>query len=87
MTNEFKNVLAILDNDFGSLRIIKDPNNSIFINDIDLTRSSKNLMMSLAEHNCNLFLFIRENDNLDPKVYEQIDTFLTYDSAGSNIVK
>lgn len=51
MTNEFKNVLAILDNDFGSLRIIKDPNNSIFINDIDLTRSSKNLMMSLAEHN------------------------------------
>jgi hypothetical protein len=38
----FKNVIAILDNDFGNLRIIKD-NNNVYINDVDLTNSAKNL--------------------------------------------
>ncbi len=87
IVKNFKNVLAILDNDFGSLRIIRDSSNNVFINDIDLTISARNLLLSLVENNCNLFLLIREKDDLDAKVYEQINLFLSYDIGKSNIIK
>src|SRR5215204_775811 len=83
----FKNVIAILDNDFGSLRIIKDGNTNVYINDVDLTNSAKNLLLSLVKHNCKLFLLIREKENLDAKVYDQIDTFLSYDSDTPTFIK
>jgi hypothetical protein len=71
---DFKNVIAILDNDFGSLRIIKD-NGTSYINDIDLTESSNNLLSSLEKNNnCKLFLLIREK--MDDKAYEQANAFL-----------
>jgi hypothetical protein len=54
--SNFKNVIALLDNDFGSLRIIKNENNEIFINDIGLTSSGKILLLSLSKYHCNLFL-------------------------------
>jgi hypothetical protein len=74
---DFKNVVAILDNDFGSLRILK--NNSTYVNDIDLTDSSKNLFSVLESHNFNLFLLLREN--LDSSVCEQVKLFLPSNSS------
>lgn len=85
-SKNFKNILAILDNDFGSLRIIKD-NNNVYINDVDLTNSAKNLLRSIVKGNYNLFLLIREKEHLDTNVYEQIDTFLSYDSGKPNLIK
>jgi hypothetical protein len=84
---DFKNVIAILDNDFGNLRIIKDNDNNVYINDVDLTNSAKNLLRSIVESNSKLFLLIREKENLDTNFYEQIDTFLSYDSGKPNIIK
>ena len=76
--SRFKNVVAILDNDFGSLRILKDDTSS-YVNDIDLTDSSKNLLSGLAAHNSNLYLLLREN--LDSTVCEQVKLFLPSSSS------
>jgi hypothetical protein len=40
VNNNFRNVIAILDNDFSNLRIIKDDDNNIHINDVDLTNAA-----------------------------------------------
>ena len=69
----FKNVVAILDNDFGSLRIIKDGSRS-YLNDIDLTNSSMNLLKTIESANLKLFLLLR--DNLGQEVDEQVKLFL-----------
>jgi hypothetical protein len=58
----FKNVIAILDNNFGNLRIIKDDNNNMHINDVDLTNAAKNLLLSMIKYNYKLFLLIRKKD-------------------------
>ena len=70
----FKNVIAILDNDFGSLRIIED-NSNVFINDVDLTNAGSNLLLSIVKHNCKLFVLIREKEDLEAQVYDQIGAY------------
>jgi hypothetical protein len=72
----FQNVIVVLDPDFGNLRIIKDEMNNIFINDIDLTESSNNLLSLLEKNNCKLFLLIR--DKLNSSAYEQLKDFLRF---------
>ena len=82
----FKNVIALLDNDFGSLRIVKNENSKIFINDIDLTNSGKNLLHSLNKDDCNLFLLVRETEIMDTQVYEQINAILSYNLEKPSLV-
>ena len=72
--SSFKNVIASLDYDFGNLRIINDKMNNSFINDINLTDSSNDLLSILDKHDCKLFLLIR--DKLNPSTFEQIKDFL-----------
>ena len=72
--SSFKNVIAVLDYDFGNLRIIKDEMNNLFINDFDLTDSSKNLLSILDMNNCKLFLLVR--NKLNHSAYEQLKDFL-----------
>src|SRR5688572_26970165 len=79
MNKNYKNIIAILDNDFGSLRIIKDKNNNAYINDVDLTNSAKDLLRSTVEHSCKIFLLIREKENFNADFFKQIDEFLSYD--------
>ena len=68
-----KNVIAILDNDFGNLRIIKDTD-TFCINDIDLSNSAKELLTVLEKSNLRLFLLFREK--LDEASYEQVKFLL-----------
>ena len=82
----FKNVIALLDNDFGSLRIVKNENSKIFINDIDLTNSGKSLLQSLNKDDCNLFLLVRETEIVDTQVYEQINSILSYNLEKPSLV-
>ncbi|HSF49433.1 MAG TPA: M20/M25/M40 family metallo-hydrolase [Nitrososphaeraceae archaeon] len=70
----FKNVIAVLDNEFGYLRIIKNDRNNLFVNDIDLSYSTNDLLDNLEKNNCKLFLLIREK--YDHDLYEQLTDFL-----------